>query len=226
MLTLIGAVLSTLFLSLRVTSSGFPKPLSPEEEEACLRAVAEGDLAARNKLVEHNLRLVSHIIKKYYFSEDSHDDLVSIGTLGLIKATDTFRPEKSTRFATYAARCVENEIFMYFRSLKKHACEVSLDTPLETDGDGSELDLADAIGQDGEEMIDRVEEKMSFLRLHRLVQTVLDPRERHVIVERYGLGGRKPCTQREIARRTGLSRSYISRIEKKALQKLEQAFLF
>ncbi len=223
MFSLLSLIGSTLFLSLRVSSGGgFPPPLTEEEEKLCLEGVARGDIEARNRLVEHNLRLVSHIIKKYYAASDSHDDLISIGTLGLIKAVNTFRPEKATRFSTYAARCVENEIFMHFRSARRRACEISLDQPLDAENEGGQTDLSEIIGEDDEEMLARLDAKLESTRLHKLVDTLLDARERRIICARYGLGGRPPETQRQIAERCGLSRSYVSRIEKRALEKLRE----
>ena len=223
MLSLIGAILGGFFFSLRVAPGGFPKPLSPEEEQACFDAMARGDTAARDRLITHNLRLVSHVIKKYYAGQDSQDDLISIGTLGLIKAVNTFKPEKCTRFSTYAARCVENEIFMYFRSTRKHACEISLDSPVDSERNGSTMDLSEVISGDDEEMLDRVDAKIRSDRVRRLIARELDPRERSIIVERYGLSGHDPMTQAQIAAHHGLSRSYVSRLEKRALEKLRSA---
>ena len=212
-----------LFLSLHLAndSGSFPKPLSKEEEAECLRLAAVGDLDARNKLVEHNLRLVAHIVKKYYTQADLQDDLISIGTIGLIKAVNTFRPDKGIRLATYASRCIENEILMFFRSRKKLQGEVSLSDAIEGDGDGDELHLADVVGEE-DTMLTDLQDRDDRILIRQLVARVLDEREADVIRRRYGLGGAEPETQREIAKRYGISRSYVSRIEKKALEKLAE----
>ena len=212
-----------LFLSLHLAndSGSFPKPLSKEEEAECLRLAAAGDLDARNKLVEHNLRLVAHIVKKYYTQADLQDDLISIGTIGLIKAVNTFRPDKGIRLATYASRCIENEILMFFRSRKKLQGEVSLSDAIEGDGDGDELHLADVVGEE-DTMLADLQDRDDRILIRHLVAKVLDEREADVIRRRYGLGGAEPETQREIAKRYGISRSYVSRIEKKALEKLAE----
>ena len=212
-----------LFLSLHLAndSGSFPKPLSKEEEAECLRLAAAGDLDARNKLVEHNLRLVAHIVKKYYTQADLQDDLISIGTIGLIKAVNTFRPDKGIRLATYASRCIENEILMFFRSRKKLQGEVSLSDAIEGDGDGDELHLADVVGEE-DTMLTDLQDRDDRILIRHLVAKVLDEREADVIRRRYGLGGAEPETQREVAKRYGTSRSYVSRIEKKALEKLAE----
>ncbi|MBQ7464965.1 MAG: RNA polymerase sporulation sigma factor SigK [Oscillospiraceae bacterium] len=212
-----------LFLSLHLAndSGSFPKPLSKEEEAECLRLAAAGNLDARNKLVEHNLRLVAHIVKKYYTQADLQDDLISIGTIGLIKAVNTFRPDKGIRLATYASRCIENEILMFFRSRKKLQGEVSLSDAIEGDGDGDELHLADVVGEE-DTMLADLQDRDDRILIRHLVAKVLDEREADVIRRRYGLGGAEPETQREIAKRYGISRSYVSRIEKKALEKLAE----
>lgn len=212
-----------LFLSLHLAndSGSFPKPLSKEEEAECLRLAAAGNLDARNKLVEHNLRLVAHIVKKYYTQADLQDDLISIGTIGLIKAVNTFRPDKGIRLATYASRCIENEILMFFRSRKKLQGEVSLSDAIEGDGDGDELHLADVVGEE-DTMLADLQDRDDRILIRHLVARVLDEREADVIRRRYGLGGAEPETQREIAKRYGISRSYVSRIEKKALEKLAE----
>lgn len=212
-----------LFLSLHLAndSGSFPKPLSKEEEAECLRLAAAGDLDARNKLVEHNLRLVAHIVKKYYTQADLQDDLISIGTIGLIKAVNTFRPDKGIRLATYASRCIENEILMFFRSRKKLQGEVSLSDAIEGDGDGDELHLADVVGEE-DTMLADLQDRDDRILIRQLVARALDEREADVIRRRYGLGGAEPETQREIAKRYGISRSYVSRIEKKALEKLAE----
>ena len=219
----IGAALSGLiFFVLHVTGPGsFPRPLTAKEEQACLERMRRGDEAARTELIEHNLRLVAHIIKKYYSSSAEQDDLISIGTIGLIKAVNTFNPEKKIKLATYASRCIENEVLMYFRSQKRTKGEVSLSESLDTDQDGDSLYLMDVVGVD-DTMLSDLQEKENQILIRRLVQECLTDREADIIRRRYGLGGRKPQTQREIAAEYGISRSYVSRIEKRALEKLEK----
>ncbi len=214
----------SILLSLHLSggAGSFPKPLSAAEERECLARFASGDIAARNTLIEHNLRLVAHVVKKYYAQESEQDDLISIGTIGLIKGISSFKPEKNTRLATYAAKCIENEILMYFRSRKKAQNEVSLSDTLETDKDGNALSLLDVVGVD-DTMYADLQDKEDCVRVRALVREVLTPREREIISLRYGLGGHLPRTQREIAAKLGISRSYISRIEKRALEKLEEA---
>ena len=213
------------FLILKTSQSGgaFPRPLSAEEEALCLARTAEGDLEARNKLVEHNLRLVSHIVKKYYAARDDYDDLVSIGTIGLIKGVCTFHPTKGARLATYAARCIENEILMYLRSIRKHQGEVSLSDPIDQGEDGAALSLMDVISIE-DAGLEAVEVSDSCHRIYQYIFSHLDEREREIIILRYGLYGRQPLTQREIADQKGISRSYVSRLEKKALSKLRAVF--
>ena len=214
---------NSLFLSLHLTGSAgsFPKPLSAARERECLERCAAGDLEARNILVEHNLRLVAHIIKKYYTQSADQEDLISIGTIGLIKGISSFDPEKGARLATYAARCIENEILMYFRSQKKLQGEVSLSDSIETDKEGNALQLMDVVGVD-DTMLDDIHDRDSALRLHQIIRERLTTREAEIIRLRYGLGGTIPLTQREIAASFGISRSYVSRIEKRALEKLRQ----
>ena len=213
-----------LFLSLRLDSgSSFPRPQRAEEERACLEQAAAGDLAARNQLIEHNLRLVAHIIKKYYAAAGDQDDLISIGVIGLIKAIRTFDPSKNTRLATYAARCVENEIFMHFRTLRRVSCEVSLSEPIDTDCEGNTLELMDILSSE-EDMFENLLKSDKIALLRAYLQSELDAREREIMILRYGLNERRPLTQRETAERLGISRSYVSRIEKAAIEKLRQAF--
>ena len=214
----------SLLLSLHLAGNpgSFPKPLSAEEERDCLDRLAKGDMDARNTLVEHNLRLVAHIVKKYYAQESEQDDLISIGTIGLIKGISSFKPEKNTRLATYAARCIENEILMYFRSRRKTQNEVSLSDTLDTDDDGNSLNLMDVVGVD-DTMYADLQDRDDCIRVRELVGEVLTPREREIITLRYGLTGQMPRTQRELAAKLGISRSYVSRIEKRALEKLEDA---
>ncbi len=200
----------SLFFSLHLAGNpgSFPQPLSEQEEQACLARWAEGDLAARNRLVEHNLRLVAHIIKKYYTTADNQDDLISIGTIGLIKAVNTFRPDKKIRLATYASRCIENEILMYFRSQRKLQGEVSLSDTIETDGSGDALYLLDVVGTD-DTMLSDLQDKENCLRLRRAVAECLTQREADIIRRRYGLDGHVPHTQKQVAALYGISRSYV-----------------
>ena len=218
LLLLIGGTL----LMLRLSPNGsFPNPLSAEEERKCLERWAEGDVEARNTLVEHNMRLVSHIIKKYYTQGEDMDDLISIGTIGLIKGINTYRPEKGVRLATYASRGCENEILMYFRSRKKTSSDVSLSDALDTDSEGNSLSLMDVIAQD-DELCDTIGTYEICRKLRSYVDTVLTEREAAVIKMRYGLENALPKTQKETAEMCGISRSYVSRIEKRALLKLRE----
>ena len=211
---------NTLLFSLRLSGTGsFPKPLSAAEEQEYLQRYAKGDQEARDILIERNLRLVAHIIKKYYTQSGDQEDLISIGTIGLIKGISSFNPEKGARLATYAARCIENEILMYFRSQKKLQSEVSLSDSIESDQDGNALQLLDVVGVD-DTMLDDLHDRDSARQLHRLVAEFLTAREAEIIRLRYGLGGTIPLTQREVAASFGISRSYVSRIEKRALEKL------
>lgn len=224
MLNILLLLCNSLFLSLHLTgtANSFPKPLTREEEAECLALAAGGDLDARNRLVEHNLRLVAHIIKKYYTQSDNQDDLISIGTIGLIKGVNTFKPDKGIKLATYASRCIENEILMYFRAQKKQQGEVSLSDTIEGDGDGDDLYLSDVVGSE-DTMLSDLENRDNCVLVRQLVARLLDEREADVIRRRYGLDGSIPQTQRQIAADYGISRSYVSRIEKKALEKLETA---
>ena len=204
-------------------SSSFPKPLTEKEEQFYVQKMEENDPEARNILVERNLRLVAHIAKKYAGSSYMQDDLISIGTIGLIKAVNTYTSKKSTRLATYAARCIENEILMSIRASRKTRMEVSLDLPLGTDQDGNEISFNDILGTDPDEVLDIISLKIQVGKLYQAMNQVLSDREKQVIVRRYGLDGRDSLPQREIASRLNISRSYVSRIEKKALDKLKEA---
>ena len=213
---------NAMLLSLHLSNGSFPRPLSAKEERACVARMLEGDMDARNTLIEHNLRLVAHVVKKYYTRTEEQDDLVSIGTIGLIKGISSYRPEKGTRLATYAAKCIENEILMYFRSRKKLQGEISLNDTLDADTDGDALSFLDVVGVEDTRYLD-IQDRDDCLRVRKLVHECLTEREEEVIISRYGLGGRMPRTQREVAKKLGISRSYVSRIEKRALQKLEEA---
>ena len=218
----IWLILSSLLQTLQLQTGSFPKTLTAEEEHHYLTLAKQGDLAARNVLIERNLRLVAHIMKKYYAQSADQEDLISIGTIGLIKGITTFDDSKGARLATYAARCVENEILMYFRAQKKTSNDVSLSEYIETGGEGSALSLMDVVS-DEEDLLERVSNREDLQRLCKAVDQVLDEQERQVIVLRYGLSGHQPHRQREVADKTGISRSYVSRIEKKALEKLRRA---
>ena len=224
MFTLSCAILLTCpFLMLRLTGGSFPKPLSAAEERECIERYIAGDLEARNILIERNLRLVAHIIKKYYTQSDNQDDLISIGTIGLIKGISSYKPDKGVRLATYASRCIENEILMYFRSTRKCAGELSLSDSIDTDKEGNSLSLMDTISVPDNMLEDLSNEEMCT-QVREYIERVLTDREREIIYMRYGLGGIKSLTQREIAEQCGISRSYVSRIEKKALEKLRKCF--
>ena len=215
-------MLGSLFYSLQLSAGSFPKPLTREEERQYLARSAAGDLEARNILIERNLRLVAHIMKKYYAAESDQEDLISIGTIGLIKGITTFDQSKGARLATYAARCVENEILMHFRSQKKSAQDVSLSDYIETGADGAPLERMDVVS-DETDLLEQVATRESVRQLRRAVDAVLTDQERLVVTLRYGLEGAAPLRQREVADRTGISRSYVSRIEKRALEKLRIA---
>ena len=215
-------MMSSAFLMLRLSPSGsFPKPLSAEEERDALAAWKSGDTSARDRLIEHNLRLVAHITKKYYAQCDDTDDLISIGTIGLIKAISTYDLEKKVKLATYASRCIENEILMYLRSVRRKATEVSLTEALEADEDGGGLALMDILSEEMD-LDERLMLEEQSKKLYQAIDAELDAREQKVVRLRYGLGGKQPLTQRETAELIGISRSYISRIEKKALAKLRE----
>ena len=205
------------------TPHKFPPPLSSAEEEAAFRAAGEGDENARQTLILHNLRLVSHIVRKYYATARNQEDLVSIGTIGLCKAVDSFKIDNGARFATYAAKCIQNEILMHFRSQRKLTSEVSMNETIDVDRDGNPLTYTDVISSE-EDLPEEVMRSVEAERAMALVRTRLDARERQIITLRFGLNGAPVMTQREIALRLGISRSYVSRIEKAALDKLKEGF--
>ena len=215
-------MLGSLMYSLQLSAGSFPKPLTQQEEAHYLALASRGDLEARNILIERNLRLVAHIMKKYYAQTADQEDLISIGTIGLIKGISTFDASKGARLATYAARCVENEILMYFRAQKKSAQDVSLSDYIETNSDGAALSLMDVIAEDSD-LLEHISGKEQILQLRQALQTRLTPQEQRVVRLRYGLDGQGAMRQREVAAITGISRSYISRIEKRALEKLRKA---
>ena len=216
-------LMNGILLMLRVSpADSFPRPLSKEKEREYLERWEQGDIEARNLLVEHNLRLVSHILKKYYNQSEDNDDLISIGTIGLIKGINTYRADKGVRLATYVSRCIENEILMYFRTQKKSAGDISLSEALDMEGDGNGLAIIDVIARE-DDMIERIGSREQCRLLYESIERDLTEREAEIIKMRYGLGGRQSKTQRETAQAYGISRSYVSRIEKRALEKLRLA---
>ena len=225
MLSYIFSVLTDLFHFILgiSTSQNFPPPLPPEKEEEYFKRAVKGDEKAREELIVHNLRLVSHVVRKYYSQSPYQEDLISIGSIGLIKAVDSFDQANGARFATYAARCIQNEILMFFRSRKKLSNEVSINDTIDVDRDGNPLTYIDVISSD-ENIVEDVDLKMKIESALKYVGTVLYPRERQIIIMRFGLYGRRPLTQRETADKLNISRSYVSRIEKNALAKLRAAF--
>lgn len=220
---LVYLLTNSIFFTLRLSGSGgsFPKPLKPEEEREQLQRLARGDMEARNILIERNLRLVAHIVKKYYAQSGDQEDLISIGTIGLIKGISTFKMDRNVKLATYASRCIENEILMYFRSQRKLQGEVSLSDTLDG-GEGGGLSLMDVIRVD-DTMLDDLDTRDACVKVRACVKTCLTPREEGIVTMRYGLDGKPPRTQKQIAGLWGISRSYVSRIEKRALKKLELA---
>lgn len=202
----------------------FLSPLTMEQESECLKKMKNGDLEARNELIERNMRLVAHVAKKYQSQEDEMEDLISIGTIGLIKAVETYKEDYGSRLATYAARCIDNELLMHFRAKKKASKEVSLYEPIGTDKEGNQIQLLDVVVSEDEDVVELLEQDRKVRRLNEIIPQTLSGRELFIIINRYGLYGKKTMTQREIARKLGISRSYVSRIEKRAIEKLRQAF--
>ena len=195
-----------------------------EQESECLKKMKNGDLEARNELIERNMRLVAHVAKKYQNPEDEMEDLISIGTIGLIKAVETYKEDYGSRLATYAARCIDNELLMHFRAKKKTSKEVSLYEPIGTDKEGNQIQLLDVVVSEDEDVVELLEQDRKVRRLNEIIPQTLSGRELFIIINRYGLYGKKTMTQREIARKLGISRSYVSRIEKRAIEKHRQAF--
>lgn len=202
----------------------FLSPLTMEQESECLKKMKNGDLEARNELIERNMRLVAHVAKKYQNPEDEMEDLISIGTIGLIKAVETYKEDYGSRLATYAARCIDNELLMHFRAKKKTSKEVSLYESIGTDKEGNQIQLLDVVVSEDEDVVELLEQDRKVRRLNEIIPQTLSGRELFIIINRYGLYGKKTMTQREIARKLGISRSYVSRIEKRAIEKLRQAF--
>lgn len=221
---LLNLLSNLLFFILHVTDTdSFPKPLSKKEEEQALKELNEGSEQARKKLIEHNLRLVAHIIKKYYSNYSEQDDLISIGTIGLIKGINSFKAEKGTRLATYCARCIENEILMYFRNAKKLSQEMSFSDPIDTDNEGNPLTLMDIIAVD-DTIIDDIDTKNKLKKLVIFLKEMPEGRDKLILIKRYGLNGEAPLTQKEVAKKLNISRSYVSRIEKRILNELKAKF--
>ena len=202
----------------------FLSPLTMEQESECLKKMKNGDLEARNELIERNMRLVAHVAKKYQNPEDEMEDLISIGTIGLIKAVETYKEDYGSRLATYAARCIDNELLMHFRAKKKTSKEVSLYEPIGTDKEGNQIQLLDVVVSEDEDVVELLEQDRKVRRLNEIIPQTLSGRELFIIINRYGLYGKKTMTQREIARKLGISRSYVSRIEKRAIEKLRQVY--
>lgn len=216
------AALNYIYLLLGVSNGQcFPPPLSKEEEKECFTKMSNGDFDSRNKLIEHNLRLVAHLVRKYYSTQKNPEDLISIGSIGLIKAIDSFKYENGAKFATYAAKCIQNEILMYFRSQKKLQCEISINETIDIDRDGNPLTYIDIISLD-DTIADDIDKRLHEKRAIELINKILTTRERQIIILRYGLLGGEPLTQREVAKKLGISRSYVSRIEKSVLQKISK----
>ncbi len=218
-------VLAGLFfiISFFTAAAAFPKPLDDEEEKRCIEEYMAGSIEAKNKLIEHNLRLVAHIVKKYSATGQEVEDLISVGTIGLIKGISSFRSDKCVRLATYAARCIENEILMTIRASKKFGADLYLNDPVSKDKEGNEISIMDIIGSDTDMVIEEVDRGININNIRSAVKTVLKDRERKVIELRYGLIDGKEMPQREVAKRLSISRSYVSRIEKKAISKLKDA---
>ena len=226
MLNLITEIISKgfLFFSLHLKNGGsFPPALSSKDEKEYLKRFKSGDEEAKNVIIEHTLRLVAHIVKKYYSGSGEQDDLISIGTIGLIKAVNTFDESKGIKLATYASKCIENEILMNFRSQKKCSQDISINEPIDSDGEGNPLTLMDIISVE-DTIADDIDDKITFAKLYRYVEELNDEREKTIIIMRYGLYDSEPMTQKQIAKRLNISRSYVSRIEKKAIERLRKRF--
>lgn len=222
--SLISLFKSMYFFTGSYSINVFPEPLSADEEQIYLEKLKNGDKEARAKLIEHNLRLVAHIVKKYDTKDNIVDDLISIGTIGLIKGVDSFKNDKNTRLTTYCAKCIQNEILMYFRNNKKHINDVSLNDSIGYDKDGNEINLIDVIKSDEEDILTKLHNKDSVETLIKYLN-VLNKREKEIIIKRYGLFNNEELTQKEISEELGISRSYVSRIEKRALLKIYKKFL-
>lgn len=219
---LFTAILNVVYMILGVEPvQKFPRALSKQEEEECFKRAKNGDMKARDKLIEHNLRLVAHIVRKYYVSCKNQEDLISVGTIGLIKAIDSFNFSNGARFATYAAKCIQNEILMLFRSQKKLGCEVSLNDTIDIDKDGNPLTYIDIVCTE-DTIAEDIDKKIKINKALEYIRDKLDDREKQIIIMRYGLGNTKAYTQREVAQKLDISRSYVSRIEKSVLEKINE----
>lgn len=223
-LHIISLIKNMIFFTGSYSNNVFPEPLSSNEEQECINKMLNGDTNARNKLIEHNLRLVAHIVKKFESKERDTDDLISIGTIGLIKGIDSYNNEKATKITTYAARCIENEILMFFRSDKKNKNNISLNDSIGYDKDGNEINLIDVIEDKSNDIADTIHMKNNIDLLKKYI-SLLNKREQEIIIKRYGLNNEEEYTQKEIAKKMGISRSYVSRIEKRALTKILKEFL-
>lgn len=223
-LSLLNIIKDMIFFTGSYSNNVFPEPLTNEEEEILVNKMFEGDKEARNKLIEHNLRLVAHIVKKFENKDNNTDDLISIGTIGLIKGIDTYKQNKSTKITTYAARCVQNEILMFFRSNKKHQNDVSLNDSIGYDKEGNEISLIDVLKSESKDLADILHDENNIFLLNKYLK-LLNNREKEIIIKRYGLKNHKEMTQKEIAKQLGISRSYVSRIEKRALTKMLREFI-
>ncbi len=217
-----SVICNFLCLFLKVCDSGgsYPPPLSAQREKECFEKMSQGDMSARAELIEHNLRLVAHIVKRYYTGAKDHDDIISVGTVGLIKAVDSFDHKNGARFATYASRCLQNEILMYFRAGKKLRHEVSINEPIDTDGEGNPLSYMDILSVP-DTVAEDIHTRTQIHKMRSLLESRLDDREKQIVKLRYGLDGRHPLTQRQVAELLGISRSYVSRIEKSVLDRIK-----
>ncbi len=224
LLTLLNILKDMLFFTGSYSNKVFPEPLSSEEEAKCIKLMLEGDREARNKLIEHNLRLVAHIVKKFESKTTENSDLISIGTIGLIKGIDSYSTKRKTKITTYAARCIENEILMYFRSNKKNSGNISLNDSIGFDKEGNEINLIEVLKDNTEDIADQLHHKDNIQLLAKYID-LLTPREREIVIKRYGLNNKKEKTQKVIANEMGISRSYVSRIEKRAVTKILREFI-
>ena len=219
---LLNLIKDMLFFTGSYSNNVFPEPLSNKEEEECISKMLNGDNLARNKLIEHNLRLVAHIVKRFDVKDVDTDDLISIGTIGLIKGIDTYKNNKKTKITTYAARCIQNEILMMVRSQRKFINEVSLEDKVKTDKDGNEVSLIDVLEDSSEHVESKAETRIIYQKIVKIINETLNEREREIVYLRYGIGGDIPKTQNEVAKQLNISRSYISRIEKKAIKQIQE----
>jgi len=221
---LVSILKSLAFFTGAYSINVFPEPLPRDEEEKCIENMLKGDKESRNKLIEHNLRLVAHIVKKYESRDYDTDDLISIGTIGLVKGIDSYKPSRNTRITTYTARCIENEILMHYRSNKKHTNNISLNDSIGTDKDGNDISLIEVLKSDNIDIIEELNQKHNVELLYKYIE-ILSPREKEIVIKRYGLYNNKQLTQKKIAKELGISRSYVSRIEKRAITKILREFI-